>query len=152
MAVYTSSQTGSWGSASTWGGAGVPGDGDTVVIGTGHAVTLDSDRTIGTSPVAIDEWQLDIVGTGRLLLGSFKLTSKGAVRLGHGTEALPDRIIGGPSSGLLIDGSVNPTTMYLIQLGVDGSTSFTLSGLNLAGNAGSPASLGCVGGRARVSQ
>jgi uncharacterized repeat protein (TIGR01451 family) len=41
-AVFTSSQSGNWSSASTWGGAGVPGSGDTAIILGGHTVTLDA--------------------------------------------------------------------------------------------------------------
>lgn len=43
-AIYTSSQSGSWASASTWGGAGVPGCADSVTINSGHTVTLDNTR------------------------------------------------------------------------------------------------------------
>jgi hypothetical protein len=49
MAAYTSSQSGDWASASTWSGAGVPVDGDTVTIGA-HTVTVASNATVGTSP------------------------------------------------------------------------------------------------------
>ena len=38
-ATFTSSQNGNWSSASTWGGAGVPGAGDTATVN--HTVTLD---------------------------------------------------------------------------------------------------------------
>jgi len=39
-ADYTSSQTGNWDVAATWGGAGTPGAGDTATIGAVHTVTL----------------------------------------------------------------------------------------------------------------
>ncbi|QGH71187.1 hypothetical protein [Methanobacterium virus PhiF1] len=45
MASFTSSQSGLWSSASTWGGAGVPGNGDTVTIASGHTVTFDVDQS-----------------------------------------------------------------------------------------------------------
>lgn len=48
MAAYTSSQNGNWSSPSTWGGAGVPGDGDTASVG--HNITVDVNTTVGTSP------------------------------------------------------------------------------------------------------
>jgi len=38
-ATFTSSQNGNWSASSTWGGAGVPGAGDTANVG--HTVTLD---------------------------------------------------------------------------------------------------------------
>ncbi|HKS22368.1 MAG TPA: LamG-like jellyroll fold domain-containing protein [Thermoanaerobaculia bacterium] len=47
-AVFTSSQSGNWSSASTWGGAGVPIAGDTATIQSGHTVTLDVPVTVGT--------------------------------------------------------------------------------------------------------
>lgn len=49
MATYTSSQSGPFDVASTWGGAGVPGDGDTFNVSQGHivAVTGDSRPTNG---------------------------------------------------------------------------------------------------------
>ena len=52
MASFTSSQSGLWSSASTWGGAGVPGDGDTVTIASGHTVTFDVDQSSFASGLA----------------------------------------------------------------------------------------------------
>jgi hypothetical protein len=48
MSAYTTSQTGNWSSASTWGGSGPPGNGDTATVN--HAVTVDTNTTVGTSP------------------------------------------------------------------------------------------------------
>lgn len=42
MATYTSSQSGNFSSSSTWGGAGVPGDGDRFDVSSGHTVTIDT--------------------------------------------------------------------------------------------------------------
>lgn len=52
MASFTSSQSGLWSSASTWGDAGVPGDGDTVTIASGHTVTFDVDQSSFASGLA----------------------------------------------------------------------------------------------------
>jgi len=52
MASFTSSQSGLWSSASTWSGAGVPGDGDTVTIASGHTVTFDVDQSSFASGLA----------------------------------------------------------------------------------------------------
>src|SRR5881398_1356304 len=38
---YTSGASGNWSSSATWGGAGVPGAGDTATITGGYTVTLD---------------------------------------------------------------------------------------------------------------
>lgn len=42
MATYTSSQSGNFSAAATWGGSGPPGDGDDFSIASGHTVTIDS--------------------------------------------------------------------------------------------------------------
>jgi hypothetical protein len=51
-AVYTSSQTGAWSDTLTWGGAGVPGNGDRCIIK--HNVLLSGSVTVGDSPVTYD--------------------------------------------------------------------------------------------------
>ena len=51
-ASFTSSQSGGWSTPATWGGAGVPGNGDTVIIR--HTVTLETDVTVGASPNTVD--------------------------------------------------------------------------------------------------
>jgi len=48
MAAYTTTQTGDWDLAATWGGSGPPGDGDTATVD--HAVTIDQNTTVGSSP------------------------------------------------------------------------------------------------------
>jgi len=50
MAAYTTSQAGNWSSTSTWDDSGPPGDGDTATVA--HAVTVDTNTTVGTSPAA----------------------------------------------------------------------------------------------------
>lgn len=47
MAAYTSVMDGDWSNAATWGGGGVPGDGDTATID--HNVKIDGDITVGTA-------------------------------------------------------------------------------------------------------
>src|SRR5262249_12955394 len=42
------STSGNWSSAATWGGAGVPGAGDTATVNSGHTVTLDGPVTVST--------------------------------------------------------------------------------------------------------
>src|ERR1043165_3058864 len=44
--TFTASQSGNWSSASTWGGAGVPGAGDTATVGTPWTVTVDVAVTV----------------------------------------------------------------------------------------------------------
>jgi hypothetical protein len=52
VAAYTTTQDGNWADTATWGGSGVPGNGDTATIAAGHDVTVDVDTIVGTSPVA----------------------------------------------------------------------------------------------------
>jgi hypothetical protein len=52
VAAYTTTQDGNWSATATWGGSGVPGNGDTATIAAGHDVTVDVDTTVGTSPAA----------------------------------------------------------------------------------------------------
>lgn len=50
--AFTASVTGNWNNSATWGGAGIPGSGDTAVINNSVTVTVPSGYTavIGTSP------------------------------------------------------------------------------------------------------
>ena len=49
MATYTSSQSGNFSSSATWGGAGVPGDGDRFDVSPGHTVTIDTGISVPTN-------------------------------------------------------------------------------------------------------
>ena len=49
MATYTSSQSGNFSSSATWGGAGVPGDGDRFDVSSGHTVTIDTGISVPTN-------------------------------------------------------------------------------------------------------
>lgn len=61
-AAFTSSGSGNWNAAATWGGAGVPGVGDSATIQAGHKVTVDGTRSVGTSPGNTTTYDLDISG------------------------------------------------------------------------------------------
>ena len=91
MASYTSSGSGNWSSASTWGGAGVPTDGDSVTIGSGHVVTYDA-NIVGTGLAALTitgelTWSTD--GTARTLTMASNANITGAGTLTVGTDAAP---------------------------------------------------------------
>src|SRR4051812_34386908 len=47
-ASFSSTTSGNWSSASTWGGAGVPGSGDTATVNGGNVVTLDIPVNVAT--------------------------------------------------------------------------------------------------------
>ena len=49
MATYISSQSGNFSSSSTWGGAGVPGDGDRFDVSAAHTVTIDTGIIVPTN-------------------------------------------------------------------------------------------------------
>lgn len=52
MATFTSSQSGNFSSAATWGGTGVPGDGDRFDVSAAHTVTIDTGITVPTNGYA----------------------------------------------------------------------------------------------------
>jgi hypothetical protein len=92
MALFTASVTGFWDDAATWGGGGVPADGDHVEITAGVTVTVRDARTIGTSPASADTsvWAIDLktsaaggaAGDSYLVLTSAAvLTVRGPVRV-----------------------------------------------------------------------
>lgn len=74
-AAYVGSVSGNWSNSATWGGAGVPGTGDTVTINNGVTVTQDGDVTVGATVVE-----------GRLTQASnVTLTIEGALAVGNGS-------------------------------------------------------------------
>lgn len=66
--AFTASVTGNWSDAATWGGAGVPGNGDTVTINAGIVVTVDVNTTIGDSSAQVYSYissiSIGAAGTG----------------------------------------------------------------------------------------
>lgn len=88
MAAYTSTTSGNWTQSATWGGAGVPGDGDTVTIATGTTVTVDQNTTVGTNPADQTTMVVTINSpTGKLMIGSgITLTVKGNVYANAGAS------------------------------------------------------------------
>lgn len=84
MTSYTSSGSGAWNSAATWGGVNYPQDGDTATIAASHIVTITSDVTVGTDPANFTTLAIDIAGTLKWeepLLGNYTVTCKGNIRV-----------------------------------------------------------------------
>src|SRR5437667_729988 len=83
-ATFTSSQSGNWSVATTWGGAGVPGSGDTATINSGHTVTLDI-------PVAVANLTLtgNVTGSQSLSVAT-TFTWNGGTQSGSGTTTIPN--------------------------------------------------------------
>src|ERR1051326_6135972 len=74
---FSSTQSGSWSSASTWGGAGVPSGTDNVTINAGHTVTLASPTTITDMTIAggtLDQSTNTMAVSGTLTLSSGMIT------------------------------------------------------------------------------
>lgn len=80
-ASITSTQTGPWGTGSTWVGGVAPGNGDTVTIAAGHVVTVTDNRTVGHSPGAGDATQAILVAaTGQVVVNAgVTLTVRGDI-------------------------------------------------------------------------
>lgn len=100
-ASYTASQTGNWSSSSTWGGAGVPGDGDTATIGA-FTVTVDTNTTVGTSPNDTTTKVINLTSASSVLSisASAALTVKGNIGLVNGST-----LSFSPGGDLIFDGS-----------------------------------------------
>ena len=80
---YTSSQSGNWSSASTWGNAGVPGSADTVSILGGHTVTLDVPATVTNLTLTGN-----VTGSQNLIVTS-TFNWNGGTQSGSGTTSIP---------------------------------------------------------------
>jgi hypothetical protein len=91
MAAYTSTQSGNWNLASTWGGAGVPGNLDTATIASTHVVSVTDARIIGASGVA-GTLALTIQTSGTLKIDAGTLRVRGDVSIGTTTSVLWDAV------------------------------------------------------------
>lgn len=111
MSAYTSTQSGNWSSASTWGGSGPPANGDTATVATGHAVTIDTDTTVGASGAAATV-AITVNATGTLTLAAGKvLTLRGNLLIGNTTFTMA------AGSTLTFDSSLAAgTPVYYVQV------------------------------------
>lgn len=62
MTAYTSSGSGNWNTAATWGGSGYPQTGDTATIANGHTITIPVSTTSTCGAVTFNS------GTGKLIV------------------------------------------------------------------------------------
>lgn len=90
MAAITSTASGAWSSTGTWTGGTIPGNGDTVTIQSGHAVTVSDARTVGHSPGAADVTAAILINsTGTLSINAGgTLTVRGDIKLNNTTLTL----------------------------------------------------------------
>ena len=84
-ASYTATQSGNWSSSATWGGSGIPGSGDTAVIGA-FTVTIPagSSVTVGNPGAAGDAINLN--NTSSKLVVNGNLTLQGHLRCSSGAS------------------------------------------------------------------
>src|ERR1041385_8217612 len=115
--TFTASQSGNWSSASTWGGAGVPGAGDTASI-TSFTVTLDGPVTVANLTVT----NATINGSQALTVTS-AFNWNGGTLTGGGTTSIPSgstMTLGGYGNldgrSLSVGGTLNITSSYYFYM------------------------------------
>ena len=129
MATYSSTQSGNFSASSTWGGSGVPGDGDRFNINGGHTVTVDGSISVPTNGYA-DSY---IYSGGVLFAGSGAgiLRMDGRLYIYQGTLHLQDGAhiqITGTSSETHGIWQENLSNASFIAEGSDGMPTTTLNG------------------------
>ena len=132
MATYTSSQSGNFSSSATWGGSGVPGDGDAFNVSAGHTVTIDSGISVPTNGYA-DSNVYGLLqsqsGTSTTLRMNGRLYVQGGGGILHLRAGAKIQVKGtsGDQHGIWIE---NATNANLIMEGSDGmNTTTTTSAL-----------------------
>ena len=130
-AAIASGAAGNWSSTGTWTGGVVPGNGDTVTIG--HAVTVDTNTTVGHSPGAGDATAAILTnGSGSLTVANgVTLIVRGDIKLNNDDMTL------GAGSILEFDASAagTPSTArYVLQIGTANLQSARLYINGVAGN------------------
>ncbi|MFC1582292.1 hypothetical protein ACFL4W_02015, partial [Planctomycetota bacterium] len=99
---YTSTQDGAWSAAATWGGGGVPGNGDRAIIN--HAVTMSGTVTVGESPVSFTGAGSTDPGID-IILGASLTLAEDAVIYVRGDIKMLGTIVMGAGSILELDAS-----------------------------------------------
>ena len=87
MATYTSSQSGNFSASSTWGGSGVPGDGDRFDVTYGHTVTIDTGISIPTNGYA-DSYVYGILQSQSGANTTLRMNGRLYIKGGTGYESL----------------------------------------------------------------
>ncbi len=143
MAAFTSKASGNWSASgtTTWTQSGVPGNGDTVTIGTGHAIIVDVNTTIGASGAA-DSVAVQITATGTLEVATgVTFTLRGCMVIGNTTFTMDH------GSTLTFDSSLAAgTPVYYVQLA--DNTNQTACEMICNGTTGSHCTINKAGGSA----
>ncbi len=117
-AVFTSSQNGNWNVSATWGGAGVPGASDEVVISAGDTVTLVANTSI-TGAATIN---------GQLAMATFNFTCGSLSGSGNvASSGSPVFTTGALNTNTIFSGTLGTGSFSLVK---NGTGSLTLSGSN----------------------
>lgn len=108
-ASFTSTQSGNWSDATTWGGGGTPVAGDSVTIATGTTVTVTADVSVTGITIADSATAILTINTTKTLTASGTVTigTAGFIQ-GAGTLALPD----GAGATLSTTGTLNSLVQF----------------------------------------
>lgn len=101
VATCTSAATGNWSAVATWDCGHVPTTGDTVVIASGHTITVDADTATLSSLTVAGTLQFDSTGVGRTLsvTGNLTVNSGGVLDIGTtGSSTIHSMLLGGDLS------------------------------------------------------
>lgn len=123
MPARTSSQSGNWNDTTTWGGASVPGDGDTATISAGHTVTVTADATVGTSGV---NGTIAITLIGNLTVNAV-LTVRGDISQRRSSTVTVSRV-GANTGGITFDPASTRTYKWVTPNTGSGTPAIVLTG------------------------
>lgn len=140
MAAITSNASGNWSAGGTWVGGVAPGNGDTATIASGHAVTVDTSTTVGSSPASGGTAAIQVNGTGSLTIATgVTLTARGDVKLNNAAMTM------NAGSVFRFDASQasSPsTTKYRLHIGTNHNQ--TSARLNVNGTSGNRCTISSV--------
>lgn len=129
MTAYTSTQSGDWHDSATWGGLGVPGNGDTATNALGYTVGVTQNVIIGNSPMT-DTVVFNNLGVLNVADG-ITFTARGGVST-HGTTGSNGQMNFGAGAEFIFDGTVN-NVKYGLRLGTATGTTARLKFNGTAG-------------------
>ena len=101
--VFTTTKTGNSSDSTVWDQGKVPDYGDTIIVATGHTLTIDQDLTIGYDPDPVAD-VITCQGTGALTIGEgVTLTVTGNITMASGafTMAAGSSLVGDIATGLV---------------------------------------------------
>ena len=98
-AAYTASVAGNWSNSATWGGAGVPANGDTVTINV--PVTIDTNTTVGSGTSSTTPYSLALQSGGQITVPTGVTFSMNGTMNLDGTTAVKWTMASGSSFVML---------------------------------------------------